>query len=648
MSAKLNIGMSYDPKFVALWNNLKEVYGEEIFDLDGVGKQLDIAQFRREYFSNKSTVADVSIDGNANVTDNGVVAYSTEQSKPFEKLDSYFTLWEKACEVFGQSTANEMVKCSILGDIYINDFHGLGAGKPYCFNYSTYDIMVKGLSTVDKIKSIPPKYLYAFKSQVEQFVTIASNSTLGATGLADLLIVMSFYVEDILDTKKDAHFSFASEEDVWSYVKETLISMIYTLNQPMRGNQSPFTNISIYDDNFLSKLSDDYINPMTGAHVNIDVIKKLQILFIDTMNEELERTPITFPVTTACFSKGENDEILDPEFLDLIAHKNLKFGFINMYIGKSSTLSSCCRLRSDIVSDYFNSFGAGSTKIGSLGVCTVNYARLGFRYRNDSEAVYFKEVRRLVDLCFKVNYVKRLIVEERINQGKHPLYSQGFLNIQKQYLTVGVNGFNETIELMGYDPLSEEGINFGIRLLDTINEVNNALGQQYKVPVNVEQIPAENTSIKLAKKDSVLGFNKGEYDIYSNQFIPLTTNADMLDRIRLQGVYDMHFSGGSILHLNVDTPIEDSQFIVDLLNICCQMGVVYVAINYNLQMCKNGHMSVGKHSNCPICGKEITDNYTRVVGFLTNVKNWHKVRREQDYPNREFYSWNEGTKIGKA
>ena len=161
------------------------------------------------------------------------------------------------------------------GDIYIHDFHGVAAGEPYCFNYTTYDIMTKGLPMVKKVKSLPPKYLYAFKSQLEQFTVIASNSTLGATGLADVLVVMSYYMKNILETKSDANFHFATEEDCWRYLKENLVSFIYTINQPMRANQSPFTNVSIYDKYFLEKLAGDYIFP-DGSSPDIEIIQKMQ------------------------------------------------------------------------------------------------------------------------------------------------------------------------------------------------------------------------------------------------------------------------------------------------------------------------------------------------------------------------------------
>ena len=147
---------------------------------------------------------------------------------------------------------------------------------------------------------------------------------------------------------------------------------------------------------------------------------------------------------------------------------------------------------------------------------------------------------------------------------------------------------------------------------------------------------SENSAIKLATADRILGYND-KYDLYSNQFIPLITKADLLDRVKLQGMFDNLMTGGAICHLNVDTEIKDKQLIIDLINMAVKMGVVYHAINYNIQECSKGHISVGKVDTCH-CGAKIVNNYTRTVGFLTNTKNWHKVRREKDYPNRQFYS----------
>lgn len=281
---------TYASEFDDLYMHLKAKYPDKLFDMDGIGKQMDMSEFSKNFFAS-NVQADASIDANANCDDVSVIAYNTELPKPFFRLNSYYILWKELKRLYGQSIANEIIEMQLTGDIYIHDFHGIAAGMPYCFNYSTYDIMTKGLPMVKKIKSLPPKHLYAFKSQLEQFTVIASNSTLGATGLADLLVVMSYYVSNILKTKKDAHFTLASEEDCWTYIKENIVSFIYTINQPMRANQSPFTNISVYDDYFLDKLCEDYLFP-DGSTPNKDIVKRLQNIYLDIINDELSRTPL--------------------------------------------------------------------------------------------------------------------------------------------------------------------------------------------------------------------------------------------------------------------------------------------------------------------------------------------------------------------
>lgn len=452
-----------------------------------------------------------------------------------------------------------------------------------------------------------------------------------------MLIMMAYYVKNILNTLSDAHFTFTNEEAVWKYVRENIVSFIYTINQPMRGAQSPFSNLSIYDNYFLDKLCADYIFP-DGSTPDKEIIKKLQNIYLDIMNEELQRTPVTFPVTTACFSIDKDNNIQDEEFLHNIAQKNLQWGFINMYAGSSSTLSSCCRLRSEQQSEYFNSFGSGSSKIGSLGVCTINFPRLAIQYPLEED--FMEKLEEMVGVCAKVNNAKRHIVQKRINNGNEPLYKYEFMELSKQYSTCGVNGFYETIKLLGYDILTEEGQALALRILDKINDTNKIYQNKYKMPHNVEQVPGENLSIKLAEKDKLMGY-QNEYNLYSNQFIPLIANADLFDRIKLQGLFDSHFSGGSICHLNVETQITDVKNMEDLIRVAAKKGVVYFAINYVLSQCTNGHMSVTNGDKCLVCGEPITDKYSRVVGFLTNIKNWHKVRREEDFPNRQFYQGEE-------
>lgn len=797
----MHVNITYDDNFTELMLHLKAKYGQKLFDLDGIGSQLDIDKFSKGFFTNSSTTADVSVDSNSNVSTKDMIVYNTELPKPYFRMNAYYLIWKKLRQLYGHAEANRIIEMQLTGDFYINDFHGVSQPYSYhpytkfivkinnklknismvelfsklknnvkilpdceiisteklnikildkgnwvrldrilrhrshtdlvkittptgavcivtedhpvilsdgsekradmvsvddvllyevrppeevidsygimlgdknnlldkntistlswknewvydvttetgtfysngltvhnCYNYSTYDIALNGLTMVNKIKSIAPKHLYSFKSQLEQFVVIASNSTLGACGLADLLIVMAYYVDKILETKSDAGFNFITEEDCWRYVKENLVSFIYTINQPSRASQSPFTNVSIFDDSFLNSLVPEYKFP-DDKIPRIVTIKKIQELFIDTMNDELRRTPVTFPITTACFSVDCDGNVQDEAFLEMISEKNMEYGFINIYCGKTSTLSSCCRLRSDTNSEYFNSFGSGSVQIGSLGVVTVNLPRLAYRNK-DNEEGFFAALEDVVEVVAKINNSKRHIIKRRIENGAQPLYSQGFMDINKQYSTCGLNGINEAITIMGYDVLHNGGVEFGLKMLDVINKTNDRLQKQYKAPHNCEQTPSENSSIKLANKDKMLGIDLG-YNLYSNQFIPLTTKADLLDRIKLQGIFDKHFSGGSIAHLNIEERITEKEHIMELIRTCAKKGVIYFAINYNLQRCEDFHMTVGKNGICSVCGKPIEENFTRIVGFLTAVSNWHQVRREEDYPDRQFYS----------
>jgi anaerobic ribonucleoside-triphosphate reductase len=633
----MHIQLSYEQEFNDLIFYLQEKYPKELFNLEGIGDQLDMPKYSKKFFSqhaNNTTVADNSVDANANVSDMSVISYVTELVKPFERLNSMYMLWKYSRQFYNTQFANMVVESQLIGDFYINDFHHFFL-VPYCFNYSTYDIALGGLPYLVQPKCTMPKYLLTFKQQMEQFTVFASNTQSGAAGQADLLIIMSYFVKQLFTNSSDMHFKLENnEENLWAYVKDILTTYIYTINQPFRSNQSPFTNVSVYDKYFLENLCKD-IYFADGSKPDINIINKLQKIFIDIMNEELERTPITYPVTTACFNVDKEGEILDKTFLKMISEKNLKWGFINLYTGSSSTLSSCCRLRSESTNEYFNSFGAGSTKIGSLGVVTLNLPRAAIKSNGDKNKL-IKEVERLTEIACKINNIKRHILKQRIDNGNLPLYTYGYMELNKQYSTTGVNGLNETLYYMGEDILNESGQELQLNIIQAINKINDKMSKIYKVPTNAEQTPSENSAIKLCKKDHLLKY-QDDFDIYSNQFIPLTTNADMLDRIILQGKFDKEFSGGAICHINVENKITKTEDMENLIIESAKKGVVYFAINYNLQKCKNGHMSVGKLNICPICSEVIIENYTRVVGFLTNVKNWNKTRRVLDYPNREFY-----------
>lgn len=624
----MHIKITWDQEFYDLMMYLIAKYGRDFLTLDGIGDQMDINKFSKDFFNTDTTTADVSVDSNANVCARTSIEYNHEMPKPIKKYNSYFLLWKQIKKDYGLLEANTVVEKVLRGDLYVND--STDVALPYCFNYSTYDIALNGLEGVSKrVRVSAPKSLETFVRQVEQFMVVAANSTLGATGFADFLIVASLFVEKM---KKIGYDGRIKVDDYKTYVKEKLINFIYTVNWEFRGNQSPFSNLSVFDRNFLESLCPDYT--MDGKAANPETVHELQGLFLDAMNEEMRRTPLTFPVTTACFSIDDDRNIVDREFVKFIAKKNKEFGFINMYNGKMSTLSSCCRLRSDRKNEYFNSFGSGSTKIGSLGVVTANFPRLAMQSGGD-ESVFIDKLKDAFFTAAKINNAKRKIVQRRIDLGAAPLYTHGYMDITKQYSTFGVTGLYEAVSILGKDILNEDGQDLVMRTLEQINLWIDEAQELYQSPHNCEQVPAESSSVKLAKKDKVLGYDCG-VSFYSNQFIPLIAKANMLDRIRLQGKFDGLFSGGAICHVNVGERIEDTKNIEDLIFYAAKSGVVYWAINYLLRICDDNHTWVGS-DRCPVCGREWSEEITRVVGFFTNVKNWNKVRREKDRPNRQFY-----------
>ena len=623
---------TYEPEFEDLYMYLKSKYPQKLFDLEGIGIQTDMGVFSKNFFGDATTTADASVDANSNVDDMTVVAYENELPKPFTRMNSLYLLWKYGKKLYGHEFANQMVERELVGEYYINDLSNVQ--KPYCFNFSAMDVMSKGLPFVKKINSLPAKHLSSFCGQMVHFTSYASNQVMGAVGIADLLIVMSFFVK-----KEIKENSLVPEEYIWRQVKQEIQSLIYSMNQPFRGGlQSGFYNVSVYDDYFLESLHENYLSP-DGEEFDIPLVKKLQDIYLDLMNETMEISPITFPVTTSCFCVDKSRNIMDEKFLDYIAQKNQKWGFINIYAGESSTLSSCCRLRSNRDNQYLgyaNSFGSGSTQIGSFGVVTLNVPHIALKAKGNKEE-FFKELEIVAQYAIKINDVKRHILKLRIDKHALPLYDHGFMNLQKQYATIGINGLYEAIEILGENIVHPGGQELCKDILNRLNTWNDEADAKYGYAHNVEQTPSENSAIKLAQKDKLLGLQQ-DYKLYSNQFIPLIATANMLDRIYLQGMFDSQFSGGSILHINCDSRVDDYHAIAEMIKATVKSGCVYHAINYNLQKCESGHMNVGKYENCAICGAPITDNYIRVVGFVVNVKNFHKVRREEDYAHRQFYS----------
>lgn len=637
---------SYQPEFRKFMNDMLDKYGVEMFNLNGIGEQLDFNKSIKKMISS-STMADTSVDPNSNTNIITPGQVFNEVAKAHSLLHNHYRVWKFFKKSKSLEFANELLERKISGQIYIHDFSSF---LPYCYNFDPIHFALLGIpKELDgKGESLPPQNMESFFGILQDILPIFAKNLAGACGIATLFPVLSIYVQKAInDGYKIDKTELKNEDALWSHVKTKLTSLLYNLNRPGRdGSQSLFTNVSIMSPSFLKELCPDMSVAFKNGDVitaDVDITLKIQDIWVDMFNEESKRRLFTFPVQTLSVATEISKEtgkpiIKDLDFFNHMMKKNVMLAAQNVYAGDSSTLSSCCRLRSDKSKIFTNSLGGSSSNIGSYGVCTVNLATLALRYKNDMDKFY-NELDKNITFAQEVNRCKMSFIKKDIKSGSLPMYSLGFVSLDRQYATLGLNGLYECCVELGKDYILEENRSFVESLLKHINSVNDAYGEAIlKHIVNVEQVPAENVAVKLASMDRLQGLNT-KYDIYANQFIPLTTETEggILERISIQGELDEYFSGGSILHINLDQECKDIESFMELGKVAIENGVRYFGINYPTNFCHTCHQSfVGKVETCPHCGSNDFETWCRVVGFMIPTNNYSKKRREE-YENRVFY-----------
>lgn len=554
--------------------------------------------------NSKGAMADVSADPNANVAGRSIATVMQEASKP---------LMKNYClsKLFQHVDVERKVK---EGELYISDSHMLYA--PYCWNFSVSHLMAFGLPFIPNIPSKPAVHASSFLQHCIQLIMYASNHQSGAAALTSFFVGLDWYVrKDDLDEDE---------------IKQLFQIFTYSINQPVRFSaQSPYVNLSVFDKYYLKDLYGSFRYP-DGSTLNEKSVRSLQKMYIEWFVEEIERTGFifTFPVLTACLLLDEKGDIKDEEFLDWLSEVNSKYGMINIYMSKNAdSLSSCCRLRNNL--GYVNSFGSGGDGVGSVGVCAINLPHVALVTKDEDK--FFERLKEDVVDAQKCVEFRRSWVEENISRGLLSLYTYGFMNLERQYCTVGIVGAWEAGEFLGV----KDHIAFSKKIIETINNLNEIRRSETGFPYNVEQVPAENMAVYMAQKDRELGLQQ-KYNIYSNQWIPLSQEADAIERIYTAGQLDDLATGGAILHVNTQGRVKPGTH-KEIVRLCAKMGVVYFALNYVLSRCaKCNEVYAGEPIVCT-CGNNEFDKFTRVVGFVTPVRNWKKERREE-FKTRIKYS----------
>lgn len=629
----MKINIKLDPDFSYELSKLKSIYGNDIAKLNGLAdEQLDYTDFIDNFIDTK-TVADASVDANANVTQKSVVTLLNEMAKPHQKLLSFNKIFYEIKKKYGVETAKTWLNSEWTGQLYLHDAHH-ASFLHYCWASSLQDLAEKGLYFIDNFNAEPPKHLGTFIDFVKEYVSYASNSSSGAVGLPDLIPYMYYFWDR--DIKNDYY-----TETPIKYAKQQIQRFCYSINQPyLRGSiQSAFTNTSVFDHPYLEALFGGMQFP-DGAYMidELEGIMKFQKLFLITLHEIREKNVMTFPVNTISLLKDNEGNFVDKEFAEWACKENMKWCDSNFFIDDSVTsLSSCCRLSNNVKDLYMNSIGGTALKVGSEKVNTINLPRIAYESKGDKEK-FFSILRERTELTLKVLDVIRHIIQRNIEKGLMKNFDVGIVELDKLYSTIGITSVYEVLDKFGfvtkdkfgYVEYTEDGLEFAEEILKVIHEVKDSFKQNVDYMINIEAVPMESAAAKLMKKDQYFFPNeKYELPLYANQWIPLGVRTSINNKIKISARIDEACTGGSICHINIDSPFQSFDVAWNLLCELSKQGVKYFAFCTRISACEHNHGFYGEV--CPICGKPKVTTYQRIVGFLTPVRTYSKERKEEFY-----------------
>ena len=441
---------------------------------------------------------------------------------------------------------------------------------------------------------------------------------LGAVAAVEFLLYFDYFA------KKDYGDNYL--ENHKPLIDNCLQHIVYSINQPAaaRGYQSIFFNISIYDEYYFDSLFGDFCFPdINGTKPEYDSVKKLQSYFMEWFNKERTKAVLTFPVVTAAMLI-ENNTPKDKDFVNMCSKELSEGNSFFVYMSESAdSLASCCRLRNEISDNTFSySLGAGGVSTGSINVITLNMNRLIQNKR---------DLKSEIEKVQKYQVAHRALIEEYKNNGMLTVYDAGFISLDKQFLTIGINGMVEAAEYLGYTISDNiEYKQFVSDNLKIIYDANKEAKAKYGFMFNTEFVPAENLGIKNAEWDKKDGYIVPR-DCYNSYFYIVEDDSiNHIDKFLLHGK-DMiqYLDGGSALHLNLEQTMTKESF-RKLFDIAARSGCNYWCSNIMITICNDcEHISKKTEYCCPKCKSKNVDHATRVIGYLKRISNFSSGRQKE-------------------
>lgn len=574
--------------------------------------------FIDQYIKANNAAEGSKFDANANVTHKNIATLEAELMKDAVIQINRAKVTAKIEELFGKALADEYLRQINDHEIYVHDETSL---KPYCASITMYPFLLEGLTKLGG-ESKAPRHLESFCGSFVNLVFAISAQFAGAIATVEFLTYFDHFA------RLDYGENYLSDHP--EKIANHLQHVVYALNQPAaaRGYQSVFWNISIYDRFYFESMFGEFVFPQTNkdgelikpSWKNID---KLQRFFMDWFNKERNKAILTFPVITAAMLT-ENGQCKDQDFVEFcseqLANGNSFFSYLS---DDADSLASCCRLRNEMTDNTFSyTLGAGGIATGSINVITINMNRLIQQQ---------KDLGEMVDKVQKYQIAYRHIMEEYQQQGMLPVYDAGFINLNKQFLTIGINGMVEAAESLGIQANNNSAYKSFVRdHLKIIYDKNKQAKKETGYLFNTEFVPAENLGVKNAKWDMAEGLTVNR-DCYNSYFYVVEDeSSNHLDKFILHGKEMIEYlDGGSALHLNLEESLEPTQY-QQLFNVAAKTGCNYFCINVKITICNEcEHIDKRTLRACPSCHSQNIDYGTRVIGYLKRVSAFSAARQNE-------------------
>ena len=631
----MDITLKLTKDFERCLEDLKKKYGEEFEYINGIHpSQLDFSEFLDKFVDN-DTMADTTIDPNANARHKDIRSFMTEKGKSEDKLFALNKIFLEIKKKWGLRTAKQWLEQEFSKGFYLND-SATASYFPYCWANDFTRLATEGLFFIEGYNNQPPKHLTTYFDDVIEFVSFLSNRQSGAVGMPNVIIWAYYF------WKKDVENGYYLK-DPDTYLRQNFQKLVYRLNQPfLRIDQCAFTNVSIFDRPYLESLFGGVVFPDGSCAIDeIEELIKCQQIFMEVVSDIREEQMFTFPVLTYSLLY-QDGKFVDEPFARWCSTHNIKWSDSNFFVSDNvGVLSNCCRLLSDTkkLDAFINSIGGTALSVGSCRVSTINLVRIAYESEFNQKK-YLKILKDRVLLDCKALTSMRHILKRNIEKGLLPNYQDGAVELDKQFCTIGGIGMYEVMDLFGLiktdefgnKSYSDEAVEFATQILDAMNEVKDNFDCDFTF--NIEMIPAENCAGVICTADNLL-FEQDKYFIYSNQWIPLTEQCTIQEKCRLGKLFDAKCGGGCIAHIDIENRFPNEEAAWDMLNYVASQGVIYFAFTTKINVCEDKHAFIGSN-NCPQCGKPVADQYARVVGFYTPVSGYQKIRKKE-FNKRRWY-----------